>query len=93
MPLLTATDPPRQRRVPVWMLILALVVLPLVGLFAWSCYQPVRLVVNSRGIAFGRFSEDDLRQEPTGIPGYGWSAFKLPGGRKTGSYVVAYIWL
>jgi hypothetical protein len=57
MPILAATDLPKKRRAPVRALILAVVVLPLVGLFGWGWYQPVWVVYHWRGVAFGRTTE------------------------------------
>lgn len=37
----------------VWALIFAVIFLPLVGVFAWSWYQPVELRFGSHNIAFG----------------------------------------
>ncbi len=87
MPILTATDPPRKRRVPVWAPILAVVLLPLFGVFGWSCYQSVNFLVDGQTISFGRTTQ------PMGVgywqmgPDQGWD-LKLPGGRATGWYRV-----
>lgn len=43
MPLLTEAAPRKKRRAPVWVLILAGTVFPVVGVFAWSWFQPVAI--------------------------------------------------
>lgn len=53
MPILTQPASRSQRRLPVWALLLALVVLPLVGVFGWSCYQPVGLTLGMHEVGFG----------------------------------------
>jgi hypothetical protein len=101
MPILRETDPLRKRRTPVWLLVLAVVVLPLVGLFAWSFHRPVQLLHGRRGILFGRvpinaggYSSPRGQSYVWGtIPAYELRYFKLPGGRKTGWYMGAWYWL
>jgi hypothetical protein len=93
MPILTETTHLRKRHAPVWLLILAVVVLPLVGLFAWSFYQPVILSYQMSGIAFGRISKEALRPPRSLKPNYFWVDFKLPGGKETGWYAAGWIWL
>jgi hypothetical protein len=90
MPILTTADPPRKRHAPMWVLILAVVALPLVGVFAWSCVQPVVLDAGTKGLAFGRnpyFGAGGFR-----LPGYWFWGVKLPGGPTTGYYVVVCKW-
>jgi hypothetical protein len=84
MPILTEAAPPRKRRAPVWLLILAVVVLPPVGLFGWSCYRTVHLKHAHRWIAFGRTKKGPANRNS----GPGWTTvnLKLPGGRFTGWY-------
>lgn len=53
MPILAETAHTRKRRLPVWALILAVVVLLPVVVFWWSCYQPVSIHLPGRGIGFG----------------------------------------
>jgi hypothetical protein len=57
MPLLTEATHLRKRCVTVWLLIFALVVLP-VGVVGWSCYQPVQLSLGAGAINFGRMGRD-----------------------------------
>jgi hypothetical protein len=52
MPFLTETSQPRMRHLPVWLLILAVGILPL-GVFAWSCYRPITLEVGVHGVGLG----------------------------------------
>jgi hypothetical protein len=99
MPLLTETTHPRMRRVPVWLLMLTMVVLPLVGVVGWSCYQPLTLAYELKGIAFGRVPADHLShwQRVSGYawqdgPAYGGRAVKLPGGEKTSWYWIGWGW-
>lgn len=100
MPLLTEADPPRKRRVPVALLILAIMVLLPVGVFGWSCHRPVSVVVGSRGIGMGRIAgEGFVRSWQQGggtvwynEPDNGFWAVKLPGGQRTGWYIVLWIW-
>jgi hypothetical protein len=77
----------------VWALVLALVGLPLVGLFAWSCYQPVWIVNDNRGVGFGYTTHPFWSRSTTYWPHYGWGFIKLPGGRKTGWYVAGWLWM
>ena len=53
MSLLTEADLPRKHRAPVALAILFVVVLPLLGLFAWSWFQPVALHIGGQGLVFG----------------------------------------
>jgi hypothetical protein len=57
MPLLTDVDPASKRRLPVWALILAVVVLQLVAVFVWSWFQPVRLQLGQKWVAFEHLSD------------------------------------
>jgi hypothetical protein len=91
MPLLTEADHPRKRRLLVWALIPAVVVLALVGLFGWSCVQPVRFGQRRRWVAFGRTTYR-LSNDWQSVPGDGWWFFKLPGGRRAGWYGVEWQW-
>ena len=106
MPILTEANPHRKRRPPVWVVILAVVVLPLSSVFAWSCYRTVRIGDGARCVVFGRingfdwpsdwggFWETDATSSFYNEPGDGWSgrAYKLPGGWKTGWYEVIWRW-
>jgi hypothetical protein len=91
MPILPATQPREKRRTPVWMLILAVVGLPPVGLFAWSCYRVVGLELAGHGVGFGHTYE-----APPGGKNWGtqrnnsWVAVKLPGGSRTGWYAAGW---
>lgn len=99
MPLLPEADPPSKRRAPVWLLILAVVVLPLVGVFGWSWFQPVTITQGKRGVAFGRTTYPYHRMAGRRGPGFtwdgssrvGWMAVKLPGS-ETGWYAVGWAW-
>jgi hypothetical protein len=53
MPILTETTPSRKGRAPVWLLIIALVVLPPMAVLGWSCYQPVTFVLDDHCFGFG----------------------------------------
>ena len=53
MPLLCEADLPRKHRAPVALAILAVVVLPLVGVFGWSWFQPVALRIGGNEVVFG----------------------------------------
>ena len=53
MPILTEAAPPRKRRLPVWGLALAVVVLLLVGLFGWSWWSPVYFELGGHALGFG----------------------------------------
>ena len=53
MRILTEADPPRKRRVPVALMILAMVVLPLMWVFGWSWIQPITLRLEGHGVGFG----------------------------------------
>jgi hypothetical protein len=83
----------------VWTLILALVVVPQVGVFAWSCYQPIEIGVRWRCVAFGRAPGDaESASDPNKhfISGRGsesaWWGVKLPGGQSTGWYCAGWVW-
>jgi hypothetical protein len=99
MPILIETTHPRKRRAPVWLLILAVVVLPLVGVFAWSCVQPVVLFDGTRGVAFWHLTEAQLSgfmHRPSNYsffrgPNRGMNIFKLPG-HETGYYLAGWAW-
>jgi hypothetical protein len=73
----------RERHSPVVALLLALVVLPPLGVFAWSCYEPVVLMLPGRWLWFGHTSEE--HQSGNWRIGHGgmdvW--IKLPGTPKT----------
>ena len=93
MPLLSETDPRRRRRLPVWAVILAVGVLPLVGLFAWGWYWPMEVrVAERKGVAFGRFNPDFKTMPWVMKPNFVRVSCKLPGGRKTGWYLAAWRW-
>ena len=53
MPIFPATDPPRKQRAPIWAVVLATGVLPLAGVFGWSCYRPVEFEVGGHGVGLG----------------------------------------
>lgn len=67
MPVLSDTEPTRKRRTSVWWLVLTVVTLPLVGVFAWSCFQPVL-------IPFGGW--EDSNNEPRMNIGFGYHSFR-----------------
>jgi hypothetical protein len=93
MPILTETTHPRKRRTPVWLLILALVVLPLVGLFAWSWYQPVRFLYGLRGVGFGRVTIPIGLNPPWVLQSdYAWVGIKLPEKRGNEWYAASWVW-
>lgn len=97
MPFLTESESPRKRRVPAWMLILAVMVSPLLGLFGWSCYRPVFLDVQGKGITVGYYRNE---RHSTGFHSFTWQprggetglALRVGGGSGPGAYVVAYHW-
>jgi hypothetical protein len=77
----------------VWLLILAVVVLPLVGLFAWSCYHPVRLLYGPHWVGFGRITIPFDPHPPWVFqPDYAWVGFKLPGKRGREWYAASWVW-
>lgn len=96
MPILTATDPPRKRRAPAALVILAVMILPLAGVFAWSCYQPVQLELGGHMVGFGYGSSAVLalvnhwQQHPSGslreLPAF-WSVQLPPFTRSRWYYV------
>ena len=97
VPILTETNHPRKRRAPVWLLILALVVLPLVGRFGWSSYRPI--VLRGTGgtdwyFFLGNAGEGDkfLPTPRTVGPKFISLSFKLPGRRKTNWYAAYTVW-
>ena len=108
MPLRTETDPPRKRRLPVALAILAVVVLPLVALFAWSLYSPITVGESPRQVTFGHYPDSALGPTKTNSAGYAsdstrgyrWVTFKLwamrpgelPGGSREWWYAVAWSW-
>jgi hypothetical protein len=81
------------------LILLAVLILPLVGIFAWSFYQPVLLGRQGQGVSFGRTTNDLRRHATSSRPGFisnvqanfGWWAVKLPGGRKSGWYGVVWV--
>jgi hypothetical protein len=103
MPILAATDQPQKRRKPVWALVLALLLLPPVGLSAWSWVTPVDFttgwLVNPRnltlgrprGATFGRQPAD--RQAPAflweGGPTFWCASWLLPDQRE---YFIFWVW-
>jgi hypothetical protein len=66
MPLMTEADPPRKCRAPVWALVLAVVVLPLAGLFGWSCSKPVILGTQTPSVQFGYHGYRNPREPRAG---------------------------
>src|SRR4051794_37635397 len=66
MPILTEADPPRKRRHR-WRIVLAMVILPLAGVFVWSWFQPV--VIN-----FGGWDDTDNKSRMS--IGFGYHSFR-----------------
>jgi hypothetical protein len=99
MPLLTEATHPRKRRAPVWLLVLAVVVLPLVGLFGWSWSQLIDLGPPDLGVAFGCLNEETTRAAGASGANYAWEGdlihgfwtFRLPG-KEAGWYYVGWTW-
>ena len=91
MPILTEANQPRKRRASVWALILALLLLPPVGTFGWSCYQPVKFVGGGVWVAFGRYPSDYDPVPELKMVCRGWGAFRLPGWPKGDWYVWGWI--
>ena len=83
---------PRKRRAPVWLLILAVVVLPLVGLFGWSFHQRVTVEGSWGQIRFERSPYDVALVDGTYDTGGGWYFIqRIPpqlGGR---NYTITYV--
>jgi hypothetical protein len=92
MPILTETTHPRRRRLPVWALILAVVVLPLLGVFGWSLHRPVLIDDGLRQAAFGRFNIEPRGNSQPNTLHFGGGCLKMPGGRQTGWYVWYWFW-
>jgi hypothetical protein len=95
MPLLTEADSPRKRRTPVWVLILAAVVLLAAAVFGWSWFQPVKLYFGEWGwVAFGynRGNYWPPRRLIIGGTPPVLIHYKLPGGRRDLAYVVGWDW-
>src|SRR5688500_13661686 len=91
MPLLPCGASTPTHRLPVWTLILAVVTVPLMGVFTWSCYQPIEIGVRWRCVSFGRVPDDaEATSDPRKLfisasrSDCAWWGVKLPGGRKTG---------
>jgi len=73
MPILTKTTHPRKRRTPVWLLVLALVVLSLGTVVTWSCFKPVSLVYQGRGVGFGWAADARIGYPLRRRSGYAWA--------------------
>ena len=58
MPVLIQPHTPQKHRVPVWLLVLAVMNFPLVGVFTWSCFQEIQfgypIEKPSLGFGYGR---------------------------------------
>jgi hypothetical protein len=92
MPIPTQTGPRGKRSATVWGILPAVVVSLLLGVFAWSCVEPVVLGTPTYWLTFGG-SPRLLRGFPPPYPplGFGYWHCKLPGGSGTGWYQVTWV--
>lgn len=96
MPLLAATDSPRKHRMPVWALFLAVVAVPLLGLFGWSLHRPIMVEVGSVSFFAARMPGDVGREGLT-LDSRAFSfSYNFPGksdGSNKTCYLFRVIWL
>jgi hypothetical protein len=92
MPILTATNPLRKRRPPVWVRVLAGALLTLqIGVFAWSWYEPITLFCGEVGLVFGYQKGARLITEgwPSSHSGV-WFVYRAPWEQPSDGYAVGW---